>query len=114
MNVIPSEVAKQDSELFDIESIITHRFKGNKKTLSNLQLYIKFEDESNPEWREWDATYGGHEKVHEYFRNNNMTSYIPIKYTYPKSHPLYEAKRTTNRPCRKRQKRDGSFSGVTT
>ena len=31
---------------------------------------MKFEDEQNPEWREWDKTYGGHEKIHEYFRNN--------------------------------------------
>ena len=72
VNVIPSEVAKQDNELFDIETIITHRFIGRKKALSNLQLYMKFEDESTPEWREWDKTYGGHEKVHEYFRQNNM------------------------------------------
>ena len=49
---LPAEVAKQDNELFDIESIITHRFKGNKKVLTNLQLYMKFEDEQNPEWRE--------------------------------------------------------------
>ena len=42
--------------------------------LTNLQLYMKFEDEQNPEWREWDKTYGGHEKVHEYFRNNNIMS----------------------------------------
>ena len=43
-----------------------------------------------------------------------MTSFIPIKYTYPKKHPLYEADRANNRPRRKRQKRDGSFSGDTT
>ena len=114
VNVIPTEVAKQDNELFDIESIITHRFKGNKKVLANLQLYMKFEDEQNPEWREWDKTYGGHEKVHEYFRNNNMTSFIPIKYTYDKKHPLYEEDRIQNRLRSKKQKRDGSFSGDTT
>ena len=114
VNVIPSEVAKQDNELFDIETIITHRFIGRKKALSNLQLYMKFEDESTPEWREWDKTYGGHEKVHEYFRQNNMASFIPIKYTYDKKHPLYEVDRINNRPRSKRQKRDGSFSGDTT
>ena len=114
VNVIPAEVAKQDNELFDIESIITHRFKGNTKVLTNLQLYMKFEDEQNPEWREWDKTYGGHEKVHEYFRNNNMTSFIPIKYTYDKKHPLYEEDRIKNRLRSKKQKRDGSFSGITT
>ena len=94
--------------------MITHRFIGRKKALSNLQLYMKFEDESTPEWREWDKTYGGHEKVHEYFRQNNMASFIPIKYTYDKKHPLYEVDRINNRPRSKRQKRDGSFSGDTT
>ena len=61
-----------------------------------------------------NLTYGGHEKVHEYFRNNNMTSFIPIKYTYDKKHPLYEEDRIQNRLRSKKQKRDGSFSGDTT
>ena len=43
---------------------------------------MKLEDEATPEseWREWNKTYGGHEKVHEYFRSNNMASFIPLKY----------------------------------
>lgn len=36
-DVYTTEVAKQDKQLFDIQSIVTHRFKGNKKTLTNIQ-----------------------------------------------------------------------------
>ena len=59
-------------------------------------------------------TYGGHEKVHEYFRNNNMTSFIPIKYTYDKKTSIIRRDRIQNRLRSKKQKRDGSFSGDTT
>ena len=38
VNVIPAEVVKQDNELFDIESIITHRFKGNKKSVNKPSI----------------------------------------------------------------------------
>ena len=105
VNVIPTEVAKQDKQLFDIQSIVTHRFKGNKKTLTNIQLYMKFEDELEPQWREWDATFGGHEKVHEYLRESGMASLIPIKYTYAKKRPLHENDRANKGPRAKTQKR---------
>ena len=61
-----------------------------------------------------NLTYGGHEKVHEYFRNNNMTSFIPIKYTYDKKTSIIRRDRIQNRLRSKKQKRDGSFSGDTT
>ena len=61
-----------------------------------------------------NLTYGGHEKVHEYFRNNNMTSFIPIKYTYDKKTSIIRRDRIQNRLRSKKQKRDGSFSGITT
>ena len=63
-----------------------------------------------------NLTYGGHEKVHEYFRNNNMTSFIPIKYTYDKKTSIRSIRRDRiqNRLRSKKQKRDGSFSGDTT
>ena len=105
VNVIPTEVAKQDKQLFDIQSIVTHRFKGNKKTLTNIQLYMKFEDELEPQWREWDATFGGHEKVHEYLRESGMASLIPIKYTYAKKRQLHENDRANKGPRAKTQKR---------
>ena len=42
VNTIPAEVAKQGKQLFDIQSIVTHRFKGNKKTpLINLREWGK-------------------------------------------------------------------------
>ena len=44
--------------------------------LTNLQLYMKFEDEQNPEWREWDKTYGGHKKIHEYLFSQYFSNYI--------------------------------------
>ena len=31
-NIIPAKLQKQGKQLFDIQSIVTHRFKGNKKT----------------------------------------------------------------------------------
>ena len=105
VNVIPSEVAKQDKQLFDIQSIVTHRFKGNKKILTNIQLYMKFEDELEPQWREWDATFGGHEKVHEYLRESGMASLIPIKYTYAKKRPLHENYRANKSPRAKTLKK---------
>ena len=77
--------------------------------LTNLQLYMKFEDEQNPEWREWDKTYGGHEKIHEYFRNNNMTSFIPIKYTYDKKTSIIRRRSYSKSPTLKEAKEGREF-----
>lgn len=59
---------------------------GNVYTIENLQLYMKFEDEQNPEWRE------------------PMT----------KKTSIIRRDRIQNRLRSKKQKRDGSFSGDTT
>ena len=42
---------------------VTNRRKGNKKTLSNIQLDIKFEDELEPQWIEWNTTCDKHEII---------------------------------------------------
>ena len=42
-----------DKELSDIVKILNHRFRGHKKTLSNLELQLVWEDDPNPDWFPW-------------------------------------------------------------
>ena len=39
------KVAKIDDELSDITKVIAHRFKGTKKSLSNLELQLIWDDD---------------------------------------------------------------------
>ena len=67
-----------------------HRFKSNKKRTKDIQLQLTWDNDPNPRWYDWNSTFGAVEKIHKYFNENQMRKYIPIKYTYDKTHPDYE------------------------
>ena len=84
------KVAKIDQELRDVTQVINHRFKGSKKTLSYLELLLVWEDDPNPQWYPWNASFRSIEVIHRYFENNNqMRKFIPPEFTWGKDHPEY-------------------------
>ena len=85
-----TKVAKIDEELADIVKVINHRFKGQKKNLSNLELLLVWEDNPNPDWFPWNSTYRSNELIHKYFNENQMRKFIPPEFTWGKDHPDYE------------------------
>ena len=85
-----TKVAKIDEELADIVKVINHRFKGQKKNLSNLELLLVWEDNPNPDWFPWNSTYRSNELIHKYFNENQMRKFIPSEFTWGKDHPDYE------------------------
>ena len=84
------KVAKIDEELSDIVKILNHRFRGHKKTLSNLELQLVWEDDPNPNWFPWNSTFRSNELIHKYFNENQMRKFIPPEFTWGKDHPDYE------------------------
>ena len=67
-----------------------HRFKSNKKRTRDIQLQMTWDNDPNPQWCDWNYTFGAVEKVQKYFNDNQMRKYIPIKYTWDKNHSNYE------------------------
>ena len=84
------KVAKIDEELSDIVKILNHRFRGHKKTLSNLELQLVWEDDPNPNWFPWNSTFRSNKLIHKYFNENQMKKFIPPEFTWGKHHPDYE------------------------
>ena len=48
-----------------------------------------FENDKVPVWQPWSADIRNNEKIHVYLDKNNMRRLIPVKYNFPKDHPLY-------------------------
>ena len=84
------KVAKIDEELSDIVKILNNRFRGHKKTLSNLELQLVWEDDPNPNWFPWNSTFRPNQLIHKYFNENQMRKFIPPEFTRGKDHPDYE------------------------
>ena len=84
------KVAKIDEEFQEISSVLNHRFKSNKKRTRDIQLQMTWDNDPNPKWYDWNSTFGAVEKVQKYLNDNQMRKYIPIKYTWDKTHPNYE------------------------
>ena len=84
------KVAKIDEEFQEISSVLNHRFKSNKKRTRDIQLQMTWDNDPNPQWYDWSSTFGAVEKVQKYLNDNQMRKYIPIKYTWDKTHPNYE------------------------
>ena len=84
------KVAKIDEEFQEISSVLNHRFKSNKKRAKDIQLQMTWDNDPNPQWYDWNSTFGAVEKVQKYLNDNQMRKYIPIKYTWDKNHPNYE------------------------
>jgi hypothetical protein len=88
--VDPTEVAKHDEDYFDIIEVLQHRFTNSKERRSDLEFLLKYEGDTDATWQPWSADLGKNEKIHEYLNKKKMRKYIPLQYTYPRDHPLYE------------------------
>ena len=88
--VDPREVAQHDEDQFGIVKVHDHRFTNTKQTKQYLEFLVEFEDNTTPVWQPWSPDIRDNEQIHVYLAKNNMRKFIPVKYTYPKDHPLYE------------------------
>ena len=104
------KVAKLDEEYSDIVEVLDHKFTPPNKTKhSNLSFLLTWDSDMNPKWYPWHKTFGANDKIHEYFDKNQMRSYIPQKYTYPKDHPENIARRLKQKNDRKRSRSRTGF-----
>jgi hypothetical protein len=74
------DTATLDSEAYQVESILQHRFNGSHSPAC-LQLYVKWIGYTEPSWE----PFRGNEldkvsHVHTYLRAHRMSSYIPKKF----------------------------------
>ena len=84
-----NKVAKIDEEFTEITQVLNHRFKGSKKNLANLELYLTWEDDPKPQWFPWNSSFRSVEVIHRYFEDNQMRRFIPTEFTWGKDHPEY-------------------------
>ena len=105
--VDPKEVAQHDEDHFGIVQVLNHRFTSNRQNRQDLEFLIEFDDDSEPIWQPWSADIRDNEQIHAYLTRNHMRKFIPIKYTYPRDHPLYEKPepRSTGAPNSRKKKR---------
>ena len=88
-------MTKIDDELLDIAKVIAHRFKGTKKSLSNLELQLVWDDDPNPDWYPWNSTFRSNELIHEYFEKNQMRKIYSTKvYLGSRSSRLHFSEKT--------------------
>jgi hypothetical protein len=88
--VNPQEVAQHDEDYYDIAEVRDHRFKTDKKRRTDLEFLLLFKGDKVPTWQPWSVDISNNEKIHDYLNTHQLRKYIPIKYTYPKDHALYE------------------------
>ena len=71
------DTAMLDNESYEVESVLRHKFIG-PRTVSNLQLEIKWLGYQQPEWQQYNAN--GLNKVgivHDYLRSHQLAKFIP-------------------------------------
>jgi hypothetical protein len=76
----PETVAMTDDQTFLVESILKHRFIGDKSpNKTNLQFLIKWIGYKEPTWEPYRNT-SSLEKVHNYLLKAKLKKFIPEKY----------------------------------
>ena len=77
------ETAQLDSEQYEIESVLRHRFNGSH-IAKNLQIEIKWMGYDEPQWQQFNQD-GLNEVdiVHEYLRRHRLTKFIPQRFRQP-------------------------------
>ena len=66
------KVAKIDEEFQEISSVLNHRFKSNKKRTRDIQLQMTWDNDPNPQWYDWNSTFGAVEKVQKYLNDKDL------------------------------------------
>ena len=79
--VDPTELAMHDDELVNIESVVDHKFIGNRKVnKDNLELKIKFEGDENAEWNSWIKEYNHIHEIQQYLRQVGLKNFLLPQY----------------------------------
>ena len=110
--VDPMEVAQHDEDHFGIVDVLNHRFTSERQNRQDLEFLIQFEDDPTPIWQPWSADIRDNEQIHAYLNRTHMRKFIPIKYTYPRDHPLYEKpepRRASSPQIRKKRRKFGKY-----
>ena len=75
----PADIARRDYMEFFIEDIIAH--VGHKSKASHMKFHVKWlnYDSTHNTWEPWSSLRAT-DQLHEYLRENNMTSIIPKEF----------------------------------
>jgi hypothetical protein len=104
------KAAKLDDEYADIVKVLGHKFTpSTSKLRSNLSFLLTWDTDMNPKWYPWSPSLGANERIHEYLNDNQMRTFIPQKYTYPRDHPENIARRLKQKNERKRSRSRTGF-----
>jgi hypothetical protein len=104
------KAAKLDDEYADIVQVLDHKFTpSTSKLKSNLSFLLTWDTDMNPKWYPWNTSLGANERIHEYLNDNQMRTFIPQKYTYPRNHPEEIARRLKQKNERKRSRSRTGF-----
>jgi len=104
------KAAKLDDEYADIVKVLGHKFTpSTSKLRSNLSFLLTWDTDMNPKWYPWSPSLGANERIHEYLNDNQMRTFIPQKYTYPRDHPEEIARRLKQKNERKRSRSRTGF-----
>ena len=102
---------KQQDKLLDYHGLDFKAYKRRclvKKQKPQKKVHLSFlltwDGDMNPKWYPWSPSLGANERIHEYLNDNQMRTFIPQKYTYPRNHPEEIARRLKQKNERKLEK----------
>jgi hypothetical protein len=79
-HVDPVKIAMCDEQFFEIERVLAHNGQFNKKdTLFFKVKWMGYDDEKDNTWEPW-KNLRANIRLHEYLRNNKLTTHIPKEY----------------------------------
>ena len=79
-HVDPVKIAMCDEQFFEIERVLAHKGQFNKKDKLLFKVkWIGYDDEKDNTWEPW-KNLRANVRLHEYLRNNKLTTHIPKEY----------------------------------
>jgi hypothetical protein len=64
-----------DDEMYIVLKVEAHTFIGNKRKIKdNLELFMQFEDDTEPMWYGWNSSYNDVPVIQEYFKKKQNES----------------------------------------
>ena len=79
-HVDPVKIAMCDEQFFEIERVLAHKGQFNKKDKLLFKVkWMGYDDEKDNTWEPW-KNLRANIRLHEYLRNNKLTTHIPKEY----------------------------------
>jgi hypothetical protein len=76
----PVEASQYDTQSYEVESVLRHRFTGSTRSAASLQLLIKWAGYSQAEWNQFSSDIRKVKVVHDYLRSNKLSKFIPPQF----------------------------------